>query len=406
MPSHKGQGQKHRPREHRGGIHPYGVWKAFPRKYTVEHRSEDPSSPHLSLYFNDGQGQDFDDDNDFSRDDEHEEFGGKNRYGNKKHGGGGRHGGRGGNKEIPGLSRAAINIKSGAGKESRLVYWVNRNFNEHLMVNNLKDLESGFHSLENEEKSPASMRLDFIRSNLFNVYSGRLLPHDIEGPSNDMIDVLEPEVQKAIREKAQIYLFGEKFNGGGDGIHNCHMNQGNSSKWQRDDGVFQDGGLLINYPSSGQWVGIFLGFASQAAHTDDETGHATTSETWADYLDPKSNRNDLLESSVSIDEASMDTDQPNASRPRNTSVTLSNWTDHKIPMSNWKVKNSAGESHTLPKQAELDVTASRTFDLAGFALSKIGDTLTLLNDQGLKVDGVSYNSYPRGVQGQSVAFVH
>ena len=31
----------------------------------------------------------------------------------------------------------------------------------------------------------------------------------------------------------------------GNGIHDIHMNQGNSSRFVRDDGVWQDGGLLM-----------------------------------------------------------------------------------------------------------------------------------------------------------------
>ena len=385
------------------GVHPYGVWKAHPVTYQTQHVDNDPT-PHMQLYFSDGQ------DRSVKPDESHRAHQtddlGHTRQGLKKHGPyGGPYGGRNGKLEIPGLCRAAINIKSGDSKDSRLVYWVNRTFDDHPMVNDLKDLSPGFHFLEDTKPSPTATRLDFIRSNLFNVHWGRILPHDKPGENNDIIDVLEPEIGKAIDEEADIYLFGEQLKGG-TGIHNVHMNQGNIEKYQEDDGVYQDGGLLINYPSSGQWVGVFLGFASQAVHTDDETGHATSSETWAHYLSPESKRGDLLENSVSIVEASLDTERRDPSGTRRTSVTLSNMTDHKIPLSNWKVKNSAGESQILPQDAELGVTGTSSFDLPDFAFSKIGDTITLLNEQGLKVDGVSYNSYPRGVQGQSVVFAH
>ena len=41
----------------------------------------------------------------------------------------------------------------------------------------------------------------------------------------------------------------------------------------KDDGVWQDGGLILHFPSTDQWVAIFLAFQSQAWHTDDRTGH-------------------------------------------------------------------------------------------------------------------------------------
>ena len=51
------------------------------------------------------------------------------------------------------------------------------------------------------------------------------------------------------------------------------MNQGNVGQFVKDDGVWQDGGLILHFPSTDQWVGIFLAFQSQAWHTDDRTGH-------------------------------------------------------------------------------------------------------------------------------------
>lgn len=373
-------------------IHDYGVWKARPVSYKVEHAWDDPHSPHLSLYFDDGKNPD-----QYSK--SHHGHGGKH-LDKKKHGHKGR--GNGGSKEIPGLWRAAINIKSGDRKESRLVFWMNKQFQDNPVVNNVAELPFGFTGLEDAEEAPGGQRLDYIRGNLFNVNSGRLLPHDIQGPNNDMIDVLEPEIKKAIDLQAEIYLFGERFNTK-NGIHNIHMNQGNVQRFARDDGIFQDGGLLINYPDSDQWIGVFDGFASQAVDTDND-GHAATSETWADYLSADSQRADLLENSVSIDEASIDSDDQPTSRRK--SVTLTNLTDHKVNVGGWKVKNSAGQTQRLPSNAVLDSKGTNAFDLSNVGLSNIADTVTLLNEKNLKVDGVSYNSHPGKVHGQSVVFAH
>ena len=60
----------------------------------------------------------------------------------------------------------------------------------------------------------------------------------------------------------------------GNGVHDIHMNQGNSGRFRDDDGVWQDGGLLFQFPGEDRWVAIFLAFQSQAWHTDDTTGHA------------------------------------------------------------------------------------------------------------------------------------
>ncbi|KAJ5753535.1 uncharacterized protein N7511_007688 [Penicillium nucicola] len=351
----------------------YGVWKAKPVYYEVEDAFTDDISPHLSLYFDDK---------------------------------GGDHSGRefrstGGRKEIRGLFRAAINTKS-VGNDSRLAYWVNHNVNNHPIIDGLNVLPSGFEPLEQPQRGYNELGLDYIRSNLFNVNSGRILFHDHQGPNNDMIDVLEPEIKQAIDQKADVYIFGAQFEDR-KGIHDVHMNQGNIGRFQRDDGIFQDGGLLINYPRSGKWVGIFIGFASQSAHTDDDTGHAIGSETWIDYLRSTGRRKDLIENSLHIDEALVNSSD---SKMRRRSVTISNSTEHTMPLSAWKIQNSAGEFQALPPDAALGAMKTQTFEIPHCPLSKIGDTITLVNDEGLKVDGVSYHAQKGGMELQSVVFAH
>jgi uncharacterized protein YukJ len=57
------------------------------------------------------------------------------------------------------------------------------------------------------------------------------------------------------------------------GIHDIHMNQGNPNPgpFASDNGVFQDGGLIIAFPS--RLVGLFLRFQTQWLPTDNTTGH-------------------------------------------------------------------------------------------------------------------------------------
>ena len=54
------------------------------------------------------------------------------------------------------------------------------------------------------------------------------------------------------------------------------MNQGNAGRFAADDGVYQDGGVLVHFPDQQEWTAIFLKFQSQSWHTDDKTGHAVT----------------------------------------------------------------------------------------------------------------------------------
>lgn len=48
------------------------------------------------------------------------------------------------------------------------------------------------------------------------------------------------------------------------------MNQGSVEEFEKYNGVWQDGGMLLHMPSENRWVVFFLAFQSQCWHTDDE----------------------------------------------------------------------------------------------------------------------------------------
>jgi len=68
-----------------------------------------------------------------------------------------------------------------------------------------------------------------------------------------------------------IYAFGSAYADGGkvDGIHDIHMNQGNpTNNHGGDNGVWQDGALLIHLPSQGTWTAVFIAFQTESWTTD------------------------------------------------------------------------------------------------------------------------------------------
>jgi hypothetical protein len=114
------------------------------------------------------------------------------------------------------------------------------------------------------------------------------LPFDVPGPDNDLNEKIDYHVQTAlVEEDAMIYAFGERWGPEphvrdkyfgfkpGNGIHDIHMNQGSVEEFQKYNGVWQDGGMLIHLPSDDRWVAVFLAFQSQCWHTDDEMGNCT-----------------------------------------------------------------------------------------------------------------------------------
>ena len=46
------------------------------------------------------------------------------------------------------------------------------------------------------------------------------------------------------------------------------MNQGNSGKYKKDNGIYQDGCLIVAYPDA-KWSAFFFAFQSQSFDTDD-----------------------------------------------------------------------------------------------------------------------------------------
>ncbi len=145
--------------------------------------------------------------------------------------------------------RIAINVKSKV-EPSELLYYVDENF-DHPMVTELESLPPGFHELPSES---GGMALDYIRGNCFDVTLAKPLPHDIPGPDNDLNELIHKYVARAIAmENSAVYAFGEKWGPEtkrdkyfgfkpGNGIHDIHVNQGNSDAWKMDDGIYQDGG--------------------------------------------------------------------------------------------------------------------------------------------------------------------
>jgi uncharacterized protein YukJ len=121
--------------------------------------------------------------------------------------------------------------------------------------------------------------LDYIRGGICRPEQFKPLPLSKPGANNDLNELFDLHLTRG----AKVYAFGEPWGPDRDrdpffgfergrGIHDVHQNQGNIRRYQRDDGVWQDGGLLIQRDTA--WTTILLRFQSQSWRTDDATGHA------------------------------------------------------------------------------------------------------------------------------------
>ncbi|GAA3146233.1 hypothetical protein GCM10010466_41560 [Planomonospora alba] len=254
--------------------------------------------------------------------------------------------------------------------------------------------------------APGGAALDFVRGNLFDPAAMRALPPDLPGVDNDLADRLDHYVRRAIADPtAVVYAFGERWGPEprtrdkvfgflpGNGVHDVHMNQGNSRRFRDDDGVWQDGALLIRFPGESRWVGIFLAFQSQSWRTDDVTGHA---------LAGAPARPGPGEEPVRIVAALVDPAGPAGSG--HGSVTLLNASPAPVDLAGWRLVDRRGRDLPLP-QGPLAAGAVLTVPATPpFALDDGGGTITLLDPAGLKVHGVSYTAAQGRREGWTVTF--
>lgn len=238
--------------------------------------------------------------------------------------------------------RIAVNVKSQMSP-SEILYYTDEHFS-HPVTSEAAKLPFGFTRLESR---PGGTALDYIRSNLFQ--PGRMVPlsFDVPGQDNDLNEKLDIYIQRAILNKdAVLYAFGaawgpepstkDKIFGflPGNGIHDIHMNQGNTAQFRKDDGVFQDGGLLIHFPSEERWIATFLAFQSQSWHTDDQSGHAINQNPVLPPS-PPDNREIPADEAILITAALV---KPAGSSAGET-VTLLNRSDRSVGLTGWTLMN-------------------------------------------------------------------
>ena len=319
--------------------------------------------------------------------------------------------------------RVAINVKSKLSP-SELLYLVEEDF-QHPILTKLAELPTGWTSAASQ---PDGFALDFIRGNLFKQEDMKPLPHDLPGPDNDLNEKINAIVARAMAdEEAHVYALGElwgpeqqkkdKYFGflPGNGIHDIHMNQGNRGRFAKDNGVWQDGGLLFHFPEimnphSGdvvfpeQWAAIFLAFQSQSWHTDDVTGHALDAP--PPVVTPgegptiiPGDRDGHLRIVAALA-------NPPGHDPGGETVTLLNASPAAVDLAGWAIVDAKKRKTILAGSASLGPgeTVRVVLDGTGAVLSNKGGLISLLDPAGIKVDGVSYTKAAARRQGWTLVF--
>jgi len=175
------------------------------------------------------------------------------------------------------VHRIAVNVKSSApNAPSTLLFFASGKLPDEYRKK-LRALAVGYTKLASK---PGGAAIDYVRSGWFKRESMSEVPPDAPGVDNDLKDKLESAVVNAMDQAGTtIYAFGEKWGPEknkpdqyfrfvpGNGIHDIHMNQGNSGKYKKDNGVYQDGAIVFEYPG-GKCLAFFFAFQSQSFDTD------------------------------------------------------------------------------------------------------------------------------------------
>jgi uncharacterized protein YukJ len=299
--------------------------------------------------------------------------------------------------------RIAVNINSKVAP-SELLYFADDNFS-HPIIEKLVSLEMGYKSLD---RSSRELRLDYVRGGLFDTSKMVPLECDVPGPSNDLNELIQKYVEKAAAmDNGMLYAFGERWGPEsflpdsffgfrpGSGIHDIHMNQGNSEKWQDDDAPYQDGGLLIHLPEEDRWVAIFLAFQSQCFNTDDMTGHClpdvpvqkvpeTSSQTCEVGETESTEAGSVLIVGALVNPEGVDSGKE--------SVTLFNASPKTIDLAGWSLKDASGRKSNIKGKIRAGSGTRILFSGKGVILSNGGGTISLYDNQGTFMHEVKYSS--------------
>jgi uncharacterized protein YukJ len=294
--------------------------------------------------------------------------------------------------------RIAVNVKS-KDPPSEVQYLIDSNF-RHPVLEAVAAQPEGWNVLE---RKPGGAALDFIRGNLFNRDDFVKLPFDVAGPDNDLNEKLLHYVKRAIADdQATAFAFGERWGPvdpnispkdkifdlvPDDGVHDIHMNQANVGEFKPDNGVYQDGALLLHFPSMEQWVAILLKFQGQTWHTDDVTGDLLPQP--GDAPDGRVRIVGALANAIETPETEL--------------ATLLNTTAAVIDLAGWQLVDR--DAHTMSLQGTIG--AGETLRVAltpPVVLPNRGGALSLLDAGGLKVDGVAYTGEQAAEPGRTIAF--
>jgi uncharacterized protein YukJ len=301
--------------------------------------------------------------------------------------------------------RVPVNVLS--ADQSRLIFHRADPFQNNPILGTLPQVAAGFTLLPPSARSAASA-LDYFRAPLFDWPNGVAIPSTGPGADDDLQDVFVTYLKQLRDQGGELFAFGAKFPEPGQspnprpidrefrtvqGVHDIHMNQGNPNPgpFARDNGVFQDGGLILKFGS--RHVGLFLRFATQWLPTDNATGHRSPgAEPIPAGGSPDSGGGGptpVTHPVVYIERALVN---PDGDEPGKEVVVIGNTTVATVDLTGWSIVDKHNKADVLTG-VFLPAGESRRVVLSGNGaqLGNKGGTIILKNRAGDQVHAVSYS---------------
>ena len=149
-------------------------------------------------------------------------------------------------------------------------------------------------------------------------------------------------------------------------------------------------------------VAIFLAFQSQAWHTDDETGHRPARAPPRQLV--RAGAASRASPTGGIVRIVARAGQPDRAGAGAETVTLLNLRrPTPIDLAGWRLIDKSERTQALA--GRIDAGATRVVAVAPpLALGNKGGTITLVDDRGLKVDGIAYTKDDAAADGWTIVF--
>ncbi len=301
--------------------------------------------------------------------------------------------------------RVPVNVLS--ADQSRLIFHRADPLQGHALLAALPQVAAGFTLLPPSARA-ATSALDYFRAPLFDWPTGVAIPPSGPGADDDLQDVLVTYLKQLHDQGGELFAFGAKFPEPGrppdprpidrefhtvQGVHDIHMNQGNPNpgSFAKDNGVFQDGGLILKFGS--RYVGLFLRFATQWLPTDKVTGHRSPGAKpipAGGIPDPDDGKSTPVTHPVVYIERALI--NPEGNEPGNEVVVIGNTTVASVDLTGWSIVDKNNKADVLSGLL-LPAGESRRVILSGNGaqLGNKGGTITLKNRAGDQVHAVSYS---------------